>query len=119
MSVPIAVGAVDGFPAGTRRTIEVRGREVVVFNIDGEYHAVLNRCPHQAGPVAEGPITNTAKASAGTGWVPEAILNNRVLRCPWHALEFDITTGHAVCNPRWRVRVYETRVQDGIVEVLT
>jgi 3-phenylpropionate/trans-cinnamate dioxygenase ferredoxin subunit len=118
MSVTIEVAPVAEFPPGTRRSVEIRGREVIVFNLDGEFFAVRNHCPHQGGPVAEGPITKTTMTSAREEWVPQAALHDRVLRCPWHALEFDVATGLAVCNPRWRVRTYRTRVTAGVVEVV-
>ena len=35
-----------------------------------------------------------------------------VLKCPWHQWEFDIRTGHAIYDPRLRVRTYEV-LQEG------
>ena len=36
---------------------------------------------------------------------------------PWHGLEYDVSSGRVPGDPRWRVKVYETRVRDGHVEV--
>ena len=34
--------------------MEVDGRSIGVFNVAGDYLAIRNRCPHQAGPLCEG-----------------------------------------------------------------
>jgi len=51
------IGTVDEIPPGSRKVIEVDGREIGVFNVNGEYFAVLNRCPHQGGPLCKGRQT--------------------------------------------------------------
>jgi len=38
----IEVGDVEEFEPGDRQIVEVRGVEVGVFNVDGEFHAILN-----------------------------------------------------------------------------
>jgi nitrite reductase/ring-hydroxylating ferredoxin subunit len=40
-----------------------------------------------------------------------------VVCCPLHGIEFDIRSGKCLANPRWRLRVYETTVEDGRVVV--
>ncbi len=39
----------------------------------------------------------------------------RILRCPWHQWEYDITTGQNVADPHKRVRTYQVDVTDGEV----
>ncbi len=34
----------------------MHGREIGVFNIGGEYFALLNRCPHQGGALCKGTL---------------------------------------------------------------
>jgi len=115
----VAVGHVSDFPSGSRTRILVQGRELVILNVDGELHAVRNRCPHQGGPVGEGPVTVTVRADSHTCWDPTVMRDMHVLRCPWHGMDYDLATGLAVGNHRYRFRVYETRVDaDGTVEVV-
>jgi nitrite reductase (NADH) small subunit len=104
---------------GTRRTVVVEGREIVVMNVGGSFYAVRNRCAHQGGPIGEGPVTRTVFARAERHWEPEPGPDHSVLRCPWHGMEYELASGNAIGNPRSRVRIYETQVnEDGVVEVL-
>ena len=43
------VAAVDEIPPGQRKLVEVSGRNIVVFNLGGEFFALNNRCPHRGG----------------------------------------------------------------------
>ena len=56
-------------------TVEIDGLAVAIFNDDGEFHALLNRCPH-------------ANGSMGQGWIEdgEAV-------CPLHMWRFKLKTG--------------------------
>ena len=42
------VAAVAEIPPGGRKLVTIRGREIGVFNLDGAFYALVNRCPHQA-----------------------------------------------------------------------
>ena len=48
----------------------------------------------------------------------EYVMEGRVLRCPWHQWEFDITTGRTLARPERRIRTYPVHISDGHV-VLT
>ena len=106
------VGVAAELPPGEHRIVTVAGREIGVFNVDGSYYAVRNRCPHQAGPLCHGVQTGPV-SSRGPGeyeFDPRAT----ILRCPWHGWEFDITTGRSWCDPeRVRVRAYPVTVTSG------
>jgi len=45
---------VSDIPDGGRIIVDVRGRSIGVFNVSGEFHALLNRCPTRAPPSAGG-----------------------------------------------------------------
>lgn len=104
------VGTVAEIPPGERKIVEVRGISVGVFNVDGTYCAVRNRCPHQGGPLCLGSTTGTMLPSA-----PGEYLWSRegeILRCPWHGWEFDLLTGRSIFSPhRVRVRAYRVSVE--------
>ncbi len=99
------VARVAELPPGSRRLVTIRGREVVVFNVEGEYFALLDRCPHQGGSLSRGKLTGLAEASA-----PGEVRYSRrgeIIRCPWHGWEFDLRTGRSWCDPvRLRVKNY-------------
>ncbi len=46
------VAAAREIPPGGRKIVQVGGREIGVFNLGGEFFALLNRCPHQGGNCA-------------------------------------------------------------------
>jgi nitrite reductase/ring-hydroxylating ferredoxin subunit len=43
------------------------------------------------------------------------VREGRILRCPWHQWEYDLTTGQNVADPQKRVRTYQVDVADGEV----
>ena len=50
------IASLREFPAGTRKLVDIRGRQIAVFNIKGEFFALANRCPHAGGPLCQGMI---------------------------------------------------------------
>jgi 3-phenylpropionate/trans-cinnamate dioxygenase ferredoxin subunit len=106
------VAAVDEIPPGQRKLVEAGGRNIVVFNIDGEFFALNNRCPHRGGSLGHGIQTALVQST-----VPGEYLCSRpgeMVKCPWHGWEFDIRTGKSWCDPsRMRVRQYQVAVKAG------
>jgi nitrite reductase/ring-hydroxylating ferredoxin subunit len=87
-------------PEGESRYAEVEGIGVLVARVDGEVHAISNRCSHRGGPLDEGE------------------LHDGCVTCPLHGSIFRLADGGIVRGPaaypqpRWR-----TRVRDGAIEV--
>ena len=54
------IGPADAIPPGSHRVVEVNGRQIGVFNIDGEFYALPNACFHQNGPLCRGMLSGTA-----------------------------------------------------------
>lgn len=95
----VSVGSSDELSDGDRLIIEIEGKELAIFNINGEYHAYVNWCPHQAGPICEGDMTGTVEErfdretlQSETEWIREG----EILRCPWHGWQFDVTSGECL-----------------------
>ena len=44
------VASVGDIKPGEKKLVTVKGREVGVFNVGGEFFALANRCPHAGGP---------------------------------------------------------------------
>ena len=106
------IARADEFPPGTRRIVDIDGRSIGVFNVDGTYYALRNQCPHQGGPLCKGTVMGTV-TSPGPGdyhYDPE----HKLLTCPWHNWEFDMETGQSWFDPvKTRVRPYEVVVESG------
>lgn len=71
----VKVAQTSEIPSGQGKCVEVDGKRIAIFNVDGLYYAIDDVCPHQGGPLSEGELGGT------------------VVTCPWHGWEYDITTG--------------------------
>ncbi len=106
------VASLSDFPAGARRRVDVDGRPIVVFNVDGDFFALLDRCPHQGGPLSRGDQIGLVE-SAGAGDY-RYCRRGQIIRCPWHHWEFDLASGRSRVDPdRTRVRSYQAGVAPG------
>jgi len=112
------VARVDEFGAGTRRILRAGKLEIGVFNVDGQFYALPNVCSHQFGPLCEGRLTGTLVATAETNWQRTWVQEGLILTCPWHSLEFDLTTGRCIAYPKVQLRRFQARV-DGEHVVVT
>jgi nitrite reductase/ring-hydroxylating ferredoxin subunit len=107
------IATTDELPPGTRKIVEVAGRQVGVFNVGGELFALRNRCPHQGGPLCEGRLAGRAEVAAPGDEIKYS-RPGEILRCPWHSWEYDIRTGQSWFDPaQVRVRAYGVAVEAG------
>jgi len=84
---------------GQAKVVEVEGRSVAVFNVEGAYYAIDNVCPHRGGPLGEGDV------------------EGKIVVCPWHGWRWDVTTGANANNPTVRVSCYPVTVEQGSIFV--
>jgi nitrite reductase/ring-hydroxylating ferredoxin subunit len=91
----LPVSALD--PEG-RALVEVEGREIAIFVVDGAVHAVDNECPHEGNPLVEGEVLGPT------------------LTCAYHGWRFDLETG-ACLHGDEPVRRYAGELRDGEVWV--
>jgi nitrite reductase (NADH) small subunit len=103
------VADADAVGPGEKIIVEYRGREVGIYNVDGELFALRNRCPHHGGPLCRGTFGRTTLPSAPQ----EMVLGGQVAMCPWHHFEFDLTTGECLTDSKMRVKPYKVTVVDG------
>ena len=94
------VAPAASIPEGDYASVEIDGRFIAVFNVDGEFLAVDDVCTHDGEGLAGGE------------------LDGDVVICPRHGAHFSLRTGAALTPPAYEpVRTYPTRVVEGIVEV--
>lgn len=97
-------------PPGERRIETLDGFSVGVFNVDGEYYAMKNDCPHQRAPLCEGKLTGTSTSDTPGEYDWER--DGQIVTCPWHGWEFDVTTGESVFDPHAvRAKTFRTAVE--------
>lgn len=106
------VASIDEIPPGERKLVEVRGRPIAIFNLDGDYFGILDRCPHQGASLCRGQLVGLVEASEPGEY--RFSRQNEIVRCPWHGWEFDIRTGKSQCEPdKIRATQYGVNVSDG------
>jgi 3-phenylpropionate/trans-cinnamate dioxygenase ferredoxin component len=100
MSEFVAVPRTSEIADRSAKCIEVAGRQIAVFNLGGEFHAIDDTCTHEGGPLSEG------------------FVEGNEVECPWHGARFDIRTGEVTDGPAPEgVRKYELRVVGDTIEV--
>jgi len=92
---------VDELPPGTIRELQVEGKSIALANVGGKFFAINNTCLHRGGPLGQGP------------------LEGKAVTCPWHAWQYDVTTGKLLQNEAVGVDCYATEVrgQDVFVDL--
>ncbi len=106
------VARTDEIAPGERKIVEVAGRSIGVFNLDGEYFALRNYCPHQGGALCEGQLWGVLEAERPGEYAYSG--RGEVLACPWHGWEFHVRTGQSWCAPETlAVRRYDVEVVGG------
>jgi nitrite reductase/ring-hydroxylating ferredoxin subunit len=89
----VRVASTSDIPRGQGRMYEVQGRQVAVFNVEGQFHAVDNVCEHQGGPLADGE------------------LDGCIVTCPWHGWTYDVTSGQSPDDPDTKVQPFAVKVE--------
>ncbi len=95
------VASEEELTPGTHRVVDLDGVAVAVFNLDGEYFAFRDECPHDGGILSNGA------------------LDGEVIVCPRHGARFEVRTGTVLGPPAYEdLRMFPVRVTDGRVQVL-
>jgi 3-phenylpropionate/trans-cinnamate dioxygenase ferredoxin component len=93
MSEFVKVATTSEVPPGGRKVVDIDGRAIALFNIDGKLCAIDDVCTHDGGPLADGQ------------------LHGREIECPRHGARFDVCTGAALCMPAFEpVATHEVKV---------
>jgi nitrite reductase (NADH) small subunit len=101
---------------GGRVIRQFDGLSVGVFNVDGRFYALHNRCPHRGGALCLGPVTGTALPTTDYRYVYGR--EGEILRCAWHGWEFEIASGRSLVDPRMRAKTYPVEVDGDDVYVV-
>lgn len=105
------IGKVEQIPPGKRKLVEIRGRQIAIFNLNGDFFGILDRCPHQGASLCKGQIVGLVESEEPGEY--KFSRQNEIIRCPWHGWEFDIRTGRSRCEPgKIRATLYPVTVND-------
>jgi nitrite reductase (NADH) small subunit len=97
----VKVAEVDELAPGQGKLVQVDGRDIALFNVNGAYYAMHGVCPHEEGPLNEGEV------------------DGETIVCPWHGYDFSVQTGECSVDPELRVTTYAVRTagNDVFIEV--
>lgn len=88
------------FREGEPKLVDVDGVMVAVYQLDGDYVAIEDVCPHDGSEIASG------------------CLKNGILECPHHGATFDLHSGEVLTPPAFEpLEMMQVRISDGVVEV--
>ena len=96
----IQVGDAGELRPGTMKRVDVRGRRILLVNVDGRVCAVDDTCTHE-------------DASLSTG-----VLRGELVKCPLHGSRFNVCTGQVLEEPAEEpLRTYPVREEGGRILV--
>ncbi len=89
----VRVATTSEIPVGQGKTVEVDGKQIALFNVDGTFYAIDNTCKHRGGPLGEGELDGTN------------------VICPWHGWTYDVRSGECLDEPDCHVDKYDVRIE--------
>ena len=96
----VRVAQASDLAPGGKKLLDIDGRAVALFNVNGTFYAIDDVCTHDGGPLAEGELRGCE------------------IECPRHGARFDVRSGAALCMPAIEpVATHQVKVEDGAVFV--
>jgi nitrite reductase/ring-hydroxylating ferredoxin subunit len=95
----VKVASLSELAPGSAKAVEVKGKAIALFNVEGTIYATDNTCLHQGGPLGEGELMGG------------------VVICPWHQWEYDVRTGEMVGNSSVKLATYPVQVEGDDIKV--
>jgi nitrite reductase (NADH) small subunit len=93
------VSGIDDLRPGAFISFELPGGdELAVYNVDGEFYATENFCPHKGAPLSEGTLCG------------------HIVECGWHGWQFDVRSGECL-TVREKIKTYRVKIEEGLVKV--
>jgi len=91
----IDAAALDDVPAGDVIGVNVAGKDIALYEVEGEVFATDNVCTH------------------GHARMSDGFLEGREIECPLHQGKFDVCTGKALCAPLTEnIKTYAVKIEN-------
>lgn len=96
----VKVASTGDLAPGRGKMVEVSGKKIALFNLEGSFYAIDDTCTHRGGPLSEGEI------------------EGEQVTCPWHGAIYNIKSGEVLSPPAPKgVACYNVRVAGTDIEV--
>ena len=100
MSDWTVVASEEEFAEGEVKIVDVDGIMIAVFNLEGEYIAIEDVCPHDGSEIASGCV------------------KEGILECPYHGATFNLRSGEVLTPPAYDpLEMMQVRLENGLVQV--
>lgn len=93
------VASLDQLPPGAGTVATIEGKDIALFNVDGNIYAMDNGCLHQGLSLGTSP------------------LDGKIVTCRGHGWKYDVTTGSTLNSPGYGVSAYRVKLVDGKIMV--
>lgn len=81
MGKHVRVCGAGEIPPGTAKMVKVENKPIAIYNLNGNFYATDDTCPHEGGPLSSG------------------FLEGENVTCPWHGATFHILDGKTLEPP--------------------
>jgi 3-phenylpropionate/trans-cinnamate dioxygenase ferredoxin subunit len=102
----VEVAQIDEIPIGSMKPYTVNGKDLLITNIEGKFYAIGDKCTHLGGDLSKGT------------------LEGKIVTCPRHGSQFDVTTGKSLRGPKIILRfstkdepAYEVKLEGKSLQV--
>ena len=87
-------------PAGTMKGLSVKGKDVLLANIDGKYYAIGKKCTHWGADLSKGTLAG------------------KIVTCSKHGSQFDVTNGSRLAGPaKNNEPAYEVKIEGKSIKI--
>tara|TARA_A100001037_G_scaffold299444_1_gene325049 strand:- start:1707 stop:2072 length:366 start_codon:yes stop_codon:yes gene_type:complete len=106
-------------PIGGHKIVRIGRVEIGLFNIEGNFHAIPNVCPHQYGPLCdngaihEGTLYGKRENDFNLTWDYQG----EVVSCPWHQLQYHIPSGKCLSFPDMNLKPYKLLIENDLIYI--
>jgi 3-phenylpropionate/trans-cinnamate dioxygenase ferredoxin component len=105
----IDIAKIEEIPAGQMKLFTIGDKNILIVNFEGVYFAINGRCTHMGGDLSKGK------------------LEGKIITCPRHGSQFDVTTGACISGPKIGFiklkakdeTMYEVKVKDKLIKINT
>jgi nitrite reductase/ring-hydroxylating ferredoxin subunit len=95
----VEVALLEQIAPGSSIVVDVAGKSVALFNVEGQVYAIDDSCMHQGASLAAGK------------------LDGKIVTCRAHGLKYDVTTGFVGGSPGFGVASHAVQIADGKISV--